>query len=329
MPELPKQIDERQLREQQVEKITDFLERIDAYQYAQNLLTHPEARDEFPFEKFKDFLVRINGIARDIPIHERRTDGEEVHLEGYGSAAVPRHKDKEGLLKEAYESLDKMSAEDRAYLLPAMINEVHLFNDGNGRTSRILHTLLHKFASEAEFKKALTTAVGRDGRFNAPDLDPSITGTDRQKIVMMRHGIKFSNDRDYSPVAPEDLRGFFDVINKPTTPNGRKLMKMRKGDGAYIFVAAYEWLKEQSLLEDSKISNGDGDFLSPVKMEQILSDSDWTEIFERYYAIKREHARLLVEAFVEPDKYKCVDGTMNLKDYFKHEVQVRWKRHRM
>lgn len=328
MTEALKQIDEKELRKQQAEKITTFLNRIDAYDYAQNLVNHPEAKDEFPFDKFKDFLVRINGIARDIPAHKRRADGERVHLEGLRTSAVPRHEDKEGLLKEAYESLAKIPNEDRAYLLPAMINEVHLFNDGNGRTSRIVHTLLSTFDSEDEFKKALTVAVGEDGRFKAPDLDPSIVGTDREKIILMRHGIRFENDNRFSPVAPDDLKGFFALAENPNTPNGKKLMSMREDDNAYVFIAAYEFLKERDILENAKISNEGVDFLSPLKMEQILSNNDWEAIFERYYALKREHTRLLIDSFVEPDKYKNLEGSMNLKDYFKSRVQKQLKEHR-
>ena len=325
---MPKQIDERELREQQAKKIGTFLDRIGAYEYAQGLMTHPEAKEEFPFEKFRDFLVRINGIARDIPIHERRTDGENVHLEGMGTAAVPRHEDKEGLLQEAYEALSKMSPEDRACLLPAMVNEVHLFNDGNGRTSRVLHTLLCAHDSKESFEQALATAVGPDGKFDAPNFDPSIVGTDREKIIFIRHGIKFANETDWSPIAPDDMRGFIDATVKPETPNGKRLMHMWNDDGGYVFIAAYELLKERDLLERSKVPNGAGDILSPVKMEQAISAGDWEAIFERYYSIKREHARLLVDAFVEPDKYKCMDGSMNLKDYFKSEVQRRFEKNR-
>lgn len=328
MLEKPTQIDEKELREQQAGKIVAFLDRTGAYDYAQELALHPEEKEKFPFEKFKDFLVRINGIARDIPIHERRTDGERVHLEGLGTSAVPRHEDKDGLLQEAYESLKNISLEDRAYLLPAMVNEVHLFNDGNGRTSRVLHTLLSSFDSAESFEKALATAVGEDGRFNSADFDPSIIAADREKIVLMRHGIRFEDDGKFSPIAPDEMRGFFAVTEKPSTPDGKKLMDMRNDDSAYVFTATYEFLKEKGLLEDSKVSNEYGDFLSPIKMEHVLSKDDWKEIFERYYSIKREHSRLLIDAFVEPAKYKNLEGTMNLGDYFKNKVRTRLERNR-
>ncbi|OGI95777.1 hypothetical protein A2917_00485 [Candidatus Nomurabacteria bacterium RIFCSPLOWO2_01_FULL_42_17] len=328
MNEMPQTIDENSLREQQSGKVVDLLRRIGAYEYTQHLLASPEAANQFSFEKFKDFLVRINGIARDIPIHERRTDGERVRLEGMSTSAVPRHEDKEILLREAYESLGGLSLEDRAYLLPAMINEVHLFNDGNGRTSRILYTLLRSFVSEQAFDEALKTAIGKDGRYNSPDPDPSIIGPDREKIVLMRHGIKFGNEKGFFPVAPEDLRGFFAVTEKPDTPNGKKLMDMRDDDHAYVFLAAYEFLKEEKALEDFTVSNEHGDFLSPLKMEQTLTEGEWGEIFSRYFSIKREHARLLISAFLEPENYKNMEGTMNLKDYFKGKVQKRWEENR-
>ena len=327
MSEVPKEIDEDGLREQQQEKIIDFLTRIGAYEYTQKLLSHSEAKDEFSFEKFKDFLVRINGIARDIPIHQRKDDGEKVQLEGFGGiSAVPKHEDKAALLKETYEALSRISPEDRAYLLPVMVNEVHLFNDGNGRTSRILHTLLKKFDSKEAFEVALALAVGKHGRSESPDLDPSLTSADREKILLTRHGLRFRDDTSFSPMLPEGFAGTI-AVEESTTPKAQAFMRFRREDlGGHCFLAAYEYLKEKDKLSETTMLYDKGMLLSPLKMEQVLSDADWDAMTEKYNALKRERAQILIDAFVEPDKYKNLEGTMNLKDYFKDEVQKRWKR---
>ena len=87
---------------------------------------------------------------------------------------VPKHEDKEELLKYAYDSLDDVGKEDIKYLIPAVINALHLFNDGNGRSSRILYQLLETYGSNEEFKNKLKISLGEYGRYDSPDISPEL-----------------------------------------------------------------------------------------------------------------------------------------------------------
>lgn len=316
--------EEKDLREHQAEKITDFLTRIGAYEYVHNLVSNLEQVDKPSFEEFRDFLVRINGIARDIPINQRATDGRTVYLSGFDSALVPKHDDKEIILKEAYDSLDKINSGDEAYLLPAVVNAVHLFADGNGRTSRILHTLLES-KSEEEFTKKLKLAIGYNGRYDAANINPAIVSVDIDKIVLMRHGIQFEGNKEYSPIFPEGFGLLFASIEEPTMPKAKQFMDIRKIDQPYCFVSAYEYLKEKGILQKVLLKIPSGLTLSPLKMEQELTETDWDEIINRYYQIKKEEVEILIDAFVKPESYKNLNGSMNLRDYFLKEIKKRFE----
>lgn len=322
MEEIKSEINEEQLRVQQAEKIIDFLNRIGAYEYVQNLVSHPELRKQFTFEEFKNFLIRINGMARDISTSQRRGDGETVYLEGFDTALMPRHEDKEGILQEAYDSIEKVSPGDESYLLPAVVNAVHLFADGNGRTSRVLHTLLYS-KSEEEFTKHLRQAVGKNGRYDTPDISPGLIDVDIEKIILSRHGIQFEDNGKYSPIFPEGFGNLFATTEKPTTQKAKEFMALCYHDQPYCFIATYEYLKEKKLIEKVIIKNSNGYMLSPLKMEQELSEEDWKAVIDAYYRIKKEHVEVIIDVFVEPNKYKNIEGDMNLKDYFLKKIQER------
>jgi len=322
MEEQPIEVNEKEFRAQQAEKLVGFLNKIGAYEYIQKLKLNPETGDEPSFEEFRDFLLRINGILRDIPISERTADGKTVYLEGFDPALVPKQEDKEGLLKEAYQAVGNIQGGDEEYLLPAVVNAVHLFADGNGRTSRVLHTLLQS-KSEEEFTKKLQTSVSDSGRYDTADISPALISTDIEKIVLMRHGIQFEDNGEYSPIFPEGFGHLFASIEEPKTPKAKEFMSFRRIDQPYCFISAYEYLKAKDLLSKVTVEIPSGLTLSPLKMEKELTEDDWNEIIKEYYGLKKEHVKVLIDTFVEPHSYKNVDGSMDLRDYFIKKIQER------
>ncbi len=322
--EKPAELDEQQLRMQQVEKVVGFLNRISAYEYFQHLLLHKEEKPSF--EEFEEFVVRVNGIARDVPINDRKPDGETVYLSGFDEAFVPRQEDKELILADAYAAMEKIRFGDEAYLLPAIINATHLFADGNGRTSRIFHTLLTKFDSEKDFEEKLRMAIGENGRCETEDINPAIVRTDVDKIILLRHGYSFEDDTGWSPIFPEGFGLLFIGIEEVTSTPAAQFMKLRRVDQPYCFIAAHEYLKEKGILSDNISHVSGGVALSPLKMEKNLTDADWKAVMERYYLLKKEHVEILIDAFVEPEEYKNLIGTMTLRDFFISEIKNKFAR---
>ncbi len=317
--EKPAELNDQELRKQQTEKVFDFLNRTGAYEYVQHLISHKGEKP--PFEVFRDFVVRLNGIARDIPIDERKPDGDRVYLAGFDEALVPKQIDKEPILADAYAAVERVQPGDEAYLLPAVINAIHLFADGNGRTSRIFHILLTKFESEVAFEDELRKAVGEDGRYETEDINPSIVRISIDKIILLRHGFAFENDTDWSPLFPDGFTLLFASSESVTSDKGKVFMDIRRVDQPYCFIAAHEYLKEKNMVSDFTTQVGSGIALSPSKMDQSLTNDDWDEIMKRYHALKKEHVEILIDAFVKPEEYKNLTGTMNLKDFFIGEIK--------
>lgn len=319
-------------REAQAEKVINFLRRAHAFEFINS-----EKARKASFEDFRDFLVRINGIARDIPIVQRTPDGENVALEGFiESALVPKQDDKELLLREAYSAQTEIrNLGDEAYMLPAVVNAVHAFSDGNGRTSRVLHLLLRSHDSEEELNGELREALGKDGRFDSFDINPGIIGFEIENIVTRKHGVELTGENAKLPDNLTRLRIDDSVKSKPATT----FDNLFNSDSRYCFVALYEYLKKKEILD--KVVMVKDDFseeftlednykaISLQKTDETFSEADWVEVLNLYYALKKEHVQVLIDLFVHPDNYKTEDQSTTLRDLFLKEISERYERNRI
>src|SRR4030042_6451575 len=177
---------DNKLRADRAEKAIEFLDRADCFEFTKDLMND---KTEMNFEQFKDFLIRINGIVRNIPIKKRYIDGQNVQLTGFvENALVPKHEDKEELLKYAFEFLKDIKKEDWKYLMQAVINAVHLFKDGNGRTSRTIYQLFKNYGSKEQFQTELRKALGGLGRYDTPDISPRFGKHYLVKFILEKNG---------------------------------------------------------------------------------------------------------------------------------------------
>lgn len=322
---------EKILRDKQAGKVIDFLDHLEAYEYVQNIL---EGNGPKPsFEEFADFLQRINGIARNVPIKKRSFDGKNVQLSGFiENALVPRHEDKTELLKYAYDNIEKINKDEIKYLIPAVINAVHLSSDGNGRTSRIIYQLLERHASKSDFERSLKLSLGQHGRYDSPDINPGLIGPDVEKIVLKKHGWDFPENK--YPVGP----GVLSEGKGISAPEIRKLDKdhesyalakkcldIYRDDPLYVLNAI------RSLLGDERLKTFITDKytlckISPLKMIDQLTADEWQQIIDSYYQLKKEHVKTIIDSFVTPDSFSPYDQKgISLKDYFIQEIQGNYK----
>jgi len=106
-------------------------------------------------ETFGRMLLDVNGTARGLVPEEHRFDGEGVQAGMVGGSIPPDQEDKVTLLSELVQS-SQAHAQKRleegadaqtvmtelAVAIPTVVNKLHLFADGNGRTSRTLRMVL-------------------------------------------------------------------------------------------------------------------------------------------------------------------------------------------
>lgn len=106
-------------------------------------------------ETFGSLLLDVNGTARGLAPDEHRFDGKGVQAGTVGGSIPPDQEDKFTLLDELVQH-SQAHAQKRleegadaqtvmteiAVAIPTVVNKLHLFADGNGRTSRILRMVL-------------------------------------------------------------------------------------------------------------------------------------------------------------------------------------------
>jgi len=303
-------------------KALQFLKRIGAYNFFQGLRKDVGDDTAVSFEEFQSFLDRINGILRSTPKAKRGADGERVYLKGaVDETQVPLHADKRDILRTAFDAALKLkNRDDVAFLLPVIVNAIHMYADGNGRTSRALHLLLRQFPSNTAFEEELTKAVGEDGRYESFNLDPDIVYQDIRKIQYAKHGFEFSDPKNWSPMFPEGYATFF-TVEPAVTPNSKKLLSLSRSDKVYSFIASRDYLESVGKLENVLTMLDHGKAISLTRMEEGLSQEDWDNIFRGYFDLKREHVKILIESFVNPEQYRSVDGSKTIRDVFIEEVE--------
>lgn len=323
---------EEELRNDQAEKVVGFLDKIKAFAYVKSILNGREEVEKPDFKKFEDFLVRLNGIARNIPIHERAIDGDKVHLGGFvESIEVPHANDKESLLQYAYEKSRTIDTDDLKYLLPSVINAVHLFADGNGRTSRIVHLLLTDYPSKEEFDAELRNALGEFGRFDSFDINPGLIGYEIQQEVLKNHGWIYSEENPQGTLGPIktgmasiEIRGL-DKEN-PSYEVARKLLDLASDNGRYVLTAIY--METGGEIQNLMSEYGEEKTLlvSPKKMLEILSHEQWERMLDNFYQLKKEQVETLVDVFVDPEQYQVSDDGETLRDLFIKEIKEQKER---
>ena len=106
-------------------------------------------------ESFGNILIQLNSAARELDKQKHTFDGEDVVAGSVGGSVPPDQEDKIILIDELiYATQQRISAglkkgedpqaivNELAVAIPTIVNKLHLFADGNGRTSRILRMLL-------------------------------------------------------------------------------------------------------------------------------------------------------------------------------------------
>ncbi len=306
-------------RPERAEKIIKFLDKINAFEFFENI---DQQREKISFEDFKSFLVRLNGLVKDIPIKQRKFNGENVEISGglLGEIILPpKEEDKTELLEFAFNSAKDLSRGDNAYMIPVVVNALHMFNDGNGRTSRVIHLLLVSENKES-FNLELEKALGAEGRFHSYDINPALVDSEIREKVLENHGWEFfTNEKGYRRGGSEKIKGRIapsqkgiNFEDKKFFSNLQKYDKLASADLEYVLTATTEALSSEQydqLLIDHKQ-------IFPAKM-QTLSDVDWKMIFNCYFKLKKEHIETLVWIFKDPNTYKNPKNeNETLKDLF-------------
>lgn len=323
-------------REEQGSKLIRFIDRVGAREIFKSEETKRQFLENLDFETFKDLLLSANAVLRDIPVKDRQTDGETVYLSGFVEEDYPpQHQDKEELLAKVFGNIKEMNEsgkdiKDIGLLIGASINALHLFNDANGRTSRLAYSLL---------------ADNYDSELKDSDIQ-EILGEYGREVVDISPSILFINEID--PLIEDEVR---DSVNpKPMwqrcwmEPDQIRATLVEKGvdqDNAE-FMAKYCLHDRQGFLALEKYLSSKGilgDYVKsyvPEKPDRLdivfdkvveeVQAEDVERIKNEYWGIKKQRVEILIDMITNPERYPSrKDSNKTAKQYFEDKIDEKAK----
>ena len=148
-------------------------------------------------QDFADLLCSINGLVQGKNKDSWGFYDKTVHLTGHIETIVPpRPQDKHELIKNITDSARKMNQEGRSLsdiglMISVAVNSIHPWEDGNGRTTRVLYSLI---AEEKEKRNGanISHLLSEDGR-DSLQTDTSSISVQIKKIMITESNPDFDN----------------------------------------------------------------------------------------------------------------------------------------
>lgn len=328
-------------RDEQSEKLIKFMDKLHADEIFANEETKREYLNNLTFDEFKNLLMATNSLLRDIPVKRREIDGKTVFLNGpLEQIYPPEYEDKEPLLQELFTNVQNMNQENRSLedigILTSMtINAVHPFNDGNGRTSRLVYQLLvEDYDGKTEQKEELVQVLGEDGRMYKHDISPELLTWELGDLL--RKNYLGTNQLQNMPMgfSTEKNIGFHDYqeeMNKTLEPN----IALDKSDCDYLktffsrpdshsatMYALFKFLKEDEQLDNYlRIYDVGRSRISIDVLSRDLTHEDVEKIKNNYREVRKLEVEILMDIIVHPDNYSVNQGEdRTVLDNLKQEI---------
>lgn len=331
-------------REEQATRLLGFLDKIHANQVFDTREHKLEFIKNLSFDEFTDLLLHINGIARNIPLSERALYQKVVMgmppgvlgiLGGLAPVEVPRLEDKSALLHYAFDRVQELvEPRDMGLIIAAALNAIHVFEDGNGRTSRLTYDLLnYTYTGSDRDKRFLMAALGKDGRFMTPDVDPSgilyeslykmiqsegFTTIDDNQYYFFHNGIKNRESIDVRSDLSEEARDrLFKLLNKGDTREFN-----------IVFLATSRVLGQAGKLDNFLFVPKTRPNIKPLDANKIVektTEEDVASIWDMYWRIKSEVVHNMVDDLVEN---RAFGDNVPARDFARGEINQRLQRNR-
>lgn len=293
--------------------------------------------------EFLQLLNGLNGILRGKKKEDWRMDGENVGVGGNvftGLAYIsPRQEDKPELLEKLLFSVKEMSKggrnlKDVALAVSATINAIHPFLDGNGRTSRLLYSVLsenYTDESKEKLKMILSKSATLDG--TEININPGLIQTKIKDLIESDVGIrnpKINQDNItnlfYFP--GQKLKFNLEINEK----DKNLFIELLKKDAQFIFWSVFIFFHDNANLDRERFINKfpkRAAILIDV-LSKNLSQEQLSQILQNYRNLKKRYVEKLIGSIANPEneEYQIeIEGQkIPLKTYFENEIKEKQKK---
>lgn len=332
--------EEKQITKKETgEKVFDFLEQTKFLEIRRSDEKFNNWLQNISYEEYKNYLTRLNGIVREVPIKERKIDGAsvEISIGGTGDTVYlpPQEEKKDELMSKTFEAFKKIpNLNDKALLSYYSIQAIHPFSDGNGRLGRLLYSLI---SEDGKFvtKDNLSDIVNHneDGRkgiaegrniFAEKILEPKESyNLINRELIKEYFGEEFL--KEYGKIY------YSGTIGVGNIPEDLKLSKQEKqlaekilGEGdiknfQFNSIVILKLLKEndrlrecqyetECLMDDEElVSMGDGKKILGIdneKFENGLTEQDIKRVIEIHKEVKEKFIQIMIDIFENPERHK-------------------------
>jgi hypothetical protein len=326
MTEYASKISPHETEKSSTHRVVRVMERL----HAEEVFGFPKLSKEFldslSFDDFTRWTDMLNGIVREIPISKRGMNGSGHIIEGndhlgYGVRyQPPAAADRTLLMREAFERTKALKDPEIAGLeLAFAVNAIHPYDDGNGRTGRMLYSLLARGYAGTDDDKAYYSAIlentkGRD----IVNPDPSLVGID--KVLARRAHNKIVKERGINePIPTYVLDGYNGAFANEETPDqlavssdisvdARNKLHDVLMDSPFVATTILTVVPFEQIAQYIKSYDGgkrvaiDGDsFVASLSEEQIQ------DLYRASQIGKREYVRSLIE--LSEDDFREIQAT--------------------